>query len=471
MESSESSSFSSKLLKGIKDNKYFIIAFVCLVVAVTLLIIYKTQVDKEIRSVTSGDSQVNPSLTQSSMIGSVGPTGPDGNMGPQGPFGLMGPQGPMGVSGYPGPDGNMGPQGPLGLMGPQGSMGVTGYPGPDGNMGFQGPLGLMGPQGPMGVSGYPGPDGNMGPQGPFGLMGPQGPTGNEGPLGNQGPMGFQGPLGNQGPMGIQGPVGNQGPMGIQGLVGNPGPQGLQGPFGNKGPVGDQGTVGFMGPQGPQGPQGQLGDQGPVGFMGPQGPQGIIGFQGPNGNAGANILMGNNTASLLNAPNGFYFTLPVIGVYTITSVGAPIVGDATYPQIAVNAGYTPYYSYNPVPIINRGIIFTNTSSRTGGFWQFQQPGIYEIDIYWTTISQAEGKNYVTFLGSVGKPGVTDIINNIAQNRWSSVINAGVPCSSVINTVVNVTPSMLSQYFFVSELAGIGIGTELSGIVEIKWVSQN
>jgi hypothetical protein len=32
-------------------------------------------------------------------------------------------------------------------------------------------------------------------------------------------------------------------------------------------------------------------------------------------------------------------------------------------------------------------------------------------------------------------------------------------------------MLSQYFFVSELEGIGINETLSGIVEIKWVSQN
>ena len=399
MESSESTSFGSKLLKGIYDNKYFIIGFVCFVVVITLYIIYQNKVNKELPSVKSGDSQVNSSLTQSSMIGSVGPTGPVG---------------------------------------------------PDGN---------------------PGPDGNMGPQGPLGLMGPQGPTGNQGPLGNQGPMGFQGPLGNQGPMGIQGPLGNQGPMGPQGPVGNLGAQGAQGPLGNKGPVGDQGPVGFMGPQGPQGQignEGPQGTQGPVGFMGPQGPQGV---QGADGNAGANILMGNNTASLLNAPNGFYFTLPVVAVYKITSVGAPIVTTAGYPQIAVNAGYTPYYSYNPVPVINRGITFTNTSSQYGGFWQFQQPGVYEIDIYWTVISQAQSNQYVTFLGSVYKPGATDIVNNIAQNRWSSVINAALPCSSVINTVVNITPAMLSQYFFVSELAGIGINDSLSGIVEIKWISQN
>jgi hypothetical protein len=283
-------------------------------------------------------------------------------------------------------------------------------------------------------------------------------------MGPQGPMGDKGYIGDVGQRGPVGPIGSQGPMGDKGYPGDVGQRGPVGPIGPQGPMGDKGYPGDVGSQGPIGP---IGNQGPPGQQGPIGPQ------GPVGNAGSNIVMGNNTASLLNASNGFYFTLPVIGVYKITSVGAPIVGagGATYPQIAVNSGYTPYYSYNPTPIINRGITFTNTTSRNGGFWQFQQPGVYEIDIYWTTISQAQGNQYVTFLGSVSTPGVTDIVNNIAQNRWSSVINSGLPCTSVINTVVNVTQSMLSQYFFVSELSGIGIGPELSGIVEIKWVSQN
>jgi hypothetical protein len=90
MESAESS---SELVKTIKEYKYFIIGFVCLLVAVTLLFIYYTQINKGLNSVKLGDSQVNPSLTQSSM-------------------GVQGPTGPAGPAGLAGPDGNPGQDGP-----------------------------------------------------------------------------------------------------------------------------------------------------------------------------------------------------------------------------------------------------------------------------------------------------------------------------------------------------------------------
>lgn len=304
----------------------------------------------------------------------------------------------------------------------------------------------MGVQGPMGITG---PDGKMGPEGPVGMPGP---------VGEVGPMGLQGPLGKKGPDGNIGSIGLQGPLGKKGPDGNIGPQG---------PVGSKGSDGNTGPQGPVGPVGPVGSKGPDGNMGPSGPQ------GPVGNAGANITMGTNkTATLLNASNGFYFTLPVIGVFTITSVNAPIVNGQSYPQIGVNSGNTPFYSYNPTPVINRGLTFySGVGSTHGGCWKFQQPGIYEINIYWSTIQSAYGNQYKTIFGYTPILGSINGSTIIAENHWSSPTAAAGTTSSVINTVVNITSDMLINYFFVSELAGIGIGPDLSGIVEIKWVSQN
>ena len=224
------------------------------------------------------------------IVGPVGPTGPQGLSGPQGPQGPSGPQGvtgPQGPQGVTGPTGQAGPQGPQGEVGAQGPQGVTGPQGPSGaqgDVGPQGPSGVQGPQGPSGAQGEAGPQGVTGPQGPQGDVGPQGPQGPQGEVGAQGPQGITGPTGPEGPQGVQGPQGPEGvtgPQGPQGVQGPQGPTGAQVQFASVSPAGTltftltdltvvvaSGSV--LGPQGPQGLQGDIGPQGPSGPKGDTG---------------------------------------------------------------------------------------------------------------------------------------------------------------------------------------------------------
>jgi Collagen triple helix repeat (20 copies) len=145
------------------------------------------------------------------LVGPVGPTGPQG---------LLGPAGPQGATGA------TGPQGPTGATGPQGPTGATGS---------KGPTGATGPQGPAGTNGNTVWNGTTTPASSTGvngdfyldtathcLYGPKasgawptscvtlvGPTGATGPQGTEGPTGATGPAGPEGPAGPQGPSGSQ----------------------------------------------------------------------------------------------------------------------------------------------------------------------------------------------------------------------------------------------------------------------
>lgn len=212
-------------------------------------------------------------------------------------------------------------------------------------------------------------------------------------------------------------------------------------------------------------------QGAAGPPGPVGPEGPV---GPKGTAGdtLNLLTAGSLkdTAVINAPSGLYYTLPVIAVFQFTHTGAPIVTGSTYAQISTNNNtYVPYYTYKSVPIINRGITFTNTSSIHGGYWKFQQPGIYEITSYWTApdLNQT-GTIYATILCSASTLGQSSP-TIIASNNWSSVTSTRVPCSSVINTIINVNNTNL--FYFISEKTGIGLATSIQGNVTIKWISKN
>ena len=275
-------------------------------------------------------------MSDSTMVGPVGPQGPvgsqglpgvagrDGVVGPVGPQGLTGPVGPQGLQGIAGRDGAVGPKGDSGARGALGPKGDTGVPGlqgiagKDGAKGDQGIAGPIGPQGLQGVAGVAGKDGAIGPQGMTGSVGPQGPVGLQGDSGARGvvgPPGMQGiagkdgavgtpgPIGLTGAIGATGPKGDIGPAGPQGLKGDIGSAGPQGLTGSVGPKGDSGARGAIGPQGLQGPagvagkDGNIGPQGIKGDIGPGGPQGTTGLtgavgpQGVKGDVGAVGLIG------------------------------------------------------------------------------------------------------------------------------------------------------------------------------------
>ena len=85
--------------------------------------------------------------------------------------------------------------GPIGPRGPQGEIGPSGPQGPPGSAGAQGAAGPAGAQGPIGPSGAQGGAGPAGPQGSAGPAGPQGPAGAKGDQGDQGEQGEIGPVG------------------------------------------------------------------------------------------------------------------------------------------------------------------------------------------------------------------------------------------------------------------------------------
>lgn len=285
-------------------------------------------------------------------IGPVGPTGPTGSTGPTGPTGAastaVGPTGPTGTQGIAGPTGPTGNTGAIGLTGPTGVQGVAGPTGPTGSTGATGSVGptgptgstgaastVAGPTGPTGANGLTGDTGPTGPQGIQGIQGVQGVVGPTGPTGAQGIQGVAGPTGTQGSQGEVGPTGPTGSTGSPGtsitmkgevastallpLVGNQvndayvvtadgdlyvwdgaawndvgqivGPTGPTGSTGAVGPTGPTGAQGNVGATGPTGAQGAQGDIGPTGPQGIQGIQGIQGEVGPTGPTGAQGVAG------------------------------------------------------------------------------------------------------------------------------------------------------------------------------------
>jgi hypothetical protein len=171
---------------------------------------------------------------------------------------------------------------------------------------------------------------------------------------------------------------------------------------------------------------------------------------------------NPDSAVVSSSAGLYYTLPVIGVYKFKWNAG----------VSVRGGYTPYYSYDPTPIINRGINFTNKTDNYGGYWQFQQPGVYEINIYWTCeYLEKSSMDRTTFLGSVTTPGETGGIKNWGQCHWGWLESDHQSPHCVINTVVIIDISNINEYFFVTNLQNSFVPGDLKGTVIIKYLSQN
>ncbi len=120
----------------------------------------------------------------SSVIRSIGETGPQGTTGPTGAQGIQGTTGPTGAQGIQGTTGPTGAQGIQGIQGIQGTTGPTGPIGPTGSTGPTGPSGAMGANGTTGATGATGATGPQGTIGPTGSTGPIGATGATGATGS-----------------------------------------------------------------------------------------------------------------------------------------------------------------------------------------------------------------------------------------------------------------------------------------------
>jgi Collagen triple helix repeat (20 copies) len=160
--------------------------------------------------------------------GVQGPAGPKGDTGLKGDIGNLGPKGDLGA---PGPQGLKGDQGDIGLQGPRGDPGFSDIPGPPGPTGAIGPQGPKGDPGADGVSNIAGPKGDKGDIGFIGPQGPKGDQGDPGPQGLIGFTGNAGAPGAQGPQGVAGSTGPAGVQGPQGPKGDTGTAGAQGPVG------------------------------------------------------------------------------------------------------------------------------------------------------------------------------------------------------------------------------------------------
>lgn len=126
--------------------------------------------------------------------------------------------------------------------------------------------------------------------------------------------------------------------------------------------------------------------------------------------------GTNTA-FIDARNGLFFTLPAVAQFPI------ILGNAT---IGSSASYVPFFSYsttdtNSALYFNRGLTLTTTSVLNGGYWQFQQLGLYKINVR------------MNFLGAFNTLSTPPYINGVDV----LVVSASSPGGAVVQNVGQVT----------------------------------
>lgn len=172
--------------------------------------------------------------------------------------------------------------------------------------------------------------------------------------------------------------------------------------------------------------------------------------------------GDNTCYIPNS-NGLYYYSPVLAQFTFIN---------SNPQIAVNAGYLPYYSYGisgggSVPYFNRGIILTtNLNSTIGGYWRFTQLGMYKITVSMKQYTQATGKT--SFIGKTATLGSTTGISNLGATPWTTYNNVEY-IGWNITTLITVTN--LTDYYFISEYSGIAVNSYMNNnaSVLIEYVS--
>ena len=182
----------------------------------------------------------------------------------------------------------------------------------------------------------------------------------------------------------------------------------------------------------------------------------------NGISGTPISgKGDNTA-FIDARSGLFSYNPVIAQFTFIN---------SNPQIAVNPNYLPYYSYGisgsgTVPYFNRGItITTNLNATIGGYWRFQQLGIYKITVSMKQYSQTTSKT--TFIGRTATLGSASI-TILGATPWTTYNNVEY-ISWNITTLITV--SNLTDYYFITEFFGIAVNSYMNNnaSVLIEYVS--
>lgn len=184
-------------------------------------------------------------------------------------------------------------------------------------------------------------------------------------------------------------------------------------------------------------------------------EGVINLFGSTVGKGANTMF-------INASAGLYSYIPVIAQFTFIN---------SNPQIAVNPNFLPYYSYGTsgtgsVPYFNRGItITTNLNSTIGGYWRFQQLGIYKITVSMKQLTQTTSKT--TFIGKTPTLGSASI-TNLGTTSWTTYNNVEY-IGWNITTLITVTN--LTDYYFISEYFGIAVNSWMNNnaSVLIEYVS--
>lgn len=184
-------------------------------------------------------------------------------------------------------------------------------------------------------------------------------------------------------------------------------------------------------------------------------EGVINLFGSTAGKGANTMF-------INASAGLFSYNPVIAQFTFIN---------SNPQIAVNPNFLPYYSYGTsgggsVPYFNRGItLTTNLNATIGGYWRFQQLGIYKITVSMKQLTQAMSKT--TFIGKTPTLGSASI-TNLGTTSWTTYNNVEY-IGWNITTLITVTN--LTDYYFITEYFGIAVNSWMNNnaSVLIEYVS--
>lgn len=182
----------------------------------------------------------------------------------------------------------------------------------------------------------------------------------------------------------------------------------------------------------------------------------------NGVSGTPISAKGDNTAFIDARSGLYSYSPVLAQFTFIN---------SNPQIAVNSNYLPYYSYGTsgggsVPYFNRGItLTTNLNSTIGGYWQFQQLGVYKITVSMKQYTQTTSKT--TFIGKTPTLG-SATITNLGATPWTTYNNID---TIAWNITTLITVSNLTDYYFISEYIGIAINSVMNNFssVLIEYVS--
>jgi hypothetical protein len=183
----------------------------------------------------------------------------------------------------------------------------------------------------------------------------------------------------------------------------------------------------------------------------------------NGNNHVPISGRGTNTCFIDARNGLYAYSPVIAQFTFLN---------TNPVIAQNTGFLPYYSYGTgggsVPYFNRGITLTeNLNSTIGGYWKFQQLGIYKITVSMKQFTQTDGKT--TFIGRtafLGNPGP----QNLGATSWTTFDNVATVSWSICTLI---TVDSLTDFYFISEYSAVNLNAIMNNFasVLIEYVSVN